>query len=134
MQRATRRYLQSGWLVAATAIVLSVLCLPALSQAATVAGTVRDAENGQPLAFVTVQVIGETVKGGRINRGTMCGQDGAYALSGIPDGRYILRCSRIGYETFEDSLAVTAGREYRRDVSLAVQPVEVGEIVVTAVV
>jgi hypothetical protein len=117
---------------AVACIALVALCVPAVLFAATVTGTVRDAETGSPLAFVTVQVIGETERAGKINRGAMCGEDGNFTLDGIPAGRYVLRCSRVGYATYEDSLIVSADREYRRDVALAVQPVEVEEIVVKA--
>ena len=64
--------------------VLLLLCVAGYAVAATVSGQVRDAENGEPLPFVTVQVIGETVRGGTINRGAMCGQNGEFSLPNVP--------------------------------------------------
>lgn len=111
-----------------------LLCLftPAITAAAEVSGSVRDAETQAPLGFATVQVIGLTTKGGRINRGTLCSDSGEYALVSIPRGRYVLRVSRIGYETAEDSFLVTTDRRYHRDFELRVKPVEIEEIVVEA--
>ena len=117
---------------AALLVIVAVLLVCGQVFAATVAGTVKDAESGEPLPYVTVQLIGETTKAGTINRGAMCGQKGEFELPGIPAGRYLLRCTRVGYSTHEDSLIVTADRQYRREIELTVQPVEVEKIVVKA--
>jgi hypothetical protein len=114
--------------------IAAALCVaaPALAEAATVSGVVKDTETGEALGFTTVQVIGETSRGGSINRGALCGQDGRFRLESIPLGIYVLRCSRIGYAIYEDSLVVDADREYRQIVELTAQPVEMEKIVVEA--
>ena len=112
--------------------VLLVLFVAGSAMAATISGKVSDSESGEPLAYVTVQVIGETVRGGTINRGAMCGRDGEFVLPGVPVGRYILRCSRIGYATYEDSLVVRDDGDYRRLIELTVELIEVEAIVVEA--
>jgi hypothetical protein len=117
---------------AAVAAVVMLFYQVAPAMAATVSGMVKDAETANPVSFTTVQVIGKTTKGGSINRGVLCGAEGTYTIENIPLGRYVLRCSRIGYEIYEDSLFIDQDREYRRDVPLAVQPVEVEKIVVEA--
>jgi hypothetical protein len=113
-------------------VVVVFLATPGATHAATVSGVVRDAETEEPLGFATVQVAGKTIQGGRINRGIQCDDTGRYTLVSIPNGRYVLRASRIGYAVREDSLVITADREYRHDLALTVQPVEVEEIVVEA--
>ncbi len=104
----------------------------AVAAASQVTGLVADAETKKPLGFVTVQVIGNTDRGGVINRGAACDAGGRYTIDAVPFGRYILRCSRIGYSTYQDSLIISADRVYRRDVEMTVQPVEVEKIVVEA--
>ena len=104
----------------------------AVAAASQVTGLVADAETKKPLGFVTVQVIGNTARGGVINRGAACDAGGRYTIDAVPFGRYILRCSRIGYSTYQDSLIISADRVYRRDVEMSVQPVEVEKIVVEA--
>ena len=81
--------------------MLLALSVAGSAMAATISGMVGDAESGEPLAYATVQVIGETVRGGKINRGAMCGLDGEFVLPGVPVGRYILRCSRIHIALFQ---------------------------------
>jgi hypothetical protein len=115
--------------VVSLSIALCALA-PALAAAATVLGAVTDVETGEALGFTTVQVIGETSRGGSINRGALCGRDGRYRLENVPLGRYVLRCSRVGYATYEDSLVVDADREIRRNVELTAQPIEMDKIIV----
>jgi hypothetical protein len=105
---------------------------PDPSMAAKVTGTVKDADNGEPLGYVTVQVIGTTDRGGSINRGALAGADGSFSLLSVPRGRYLFRATRIGYVAYQDSLFVTEDAEYRRDLEMSQQPIEVEEIVVTA--
>jgi hypothetical protein len=121
-----------GAISASLSAVLFFLVTPSVGLAATVTGTVRDAETGDPLGFVTVQVAGTSVQGGRINRGIQCDEGGRYTLVGIPNGGYVLRASRIGYAVREDSLVVTTDKEYRHDFELTVSPVEVDGIVIEA--
>ncbi len=116
---------------AAICVVL-VLALPATAVAADLAGSVEDSDSGEALGFVTVQVIGKTVRGGSINRGALAGRDGLFKLPGIPPGRYVFRATRIGYTSYEDSLIVTSDRTYHRDIELTPEPIELEKIVVTA--
>lgn len=119
------------WAAAVAGTLLAVLAAEP-ADAATVAGRVTDVASGEPLSYATVQVIGKTTRGGSINRGMLCDTEGRYVIENVPLGRYVLRCSRIGYETYEDSLVVSGDREFRQNVALTVQPVEVDEIVVEA--
>jgi hypothetical protein len=123
----------SFWRVALVAVLAA--CMLAASdpvQAASVSGTVKDAQTGEPLGYVTVQVIGATDGGGSINRGALAGAGGTFSLQGIPAGRYVFRATRIGYTSYEDSLIVTRDREFRRNIVMTSEPIEVEEIIVTA--
>jgi hypothetical protein len=121
-----------GRLAQIGAMTACLLAAPGLAAAASVAGTVKDAQTGEGLGYATVQVIGITAKGGSINRGALALAGGDFSLEGIPLGRYLFRATRIGYATYEDSLIVISDRVYRRDVVMSVEPIEVEKIVVTA--
>ena len=112
--------------------VVLLLALPAMAVAADLAGSIKDSDSGEALGFVTVQVIGNTVRGGSINRGALAGRDGLFKLPSIPPGRYVFRATRIGYASYEDSLIVASDRTYNRDIELTPEPIEVEKIVVTA--
>jgi len=109
-----------------------LLAVPNLALAASVSGTVKDSGTKEALGYVTVQVIGTTDKGGVINRGALAGAEGNFTLESIPPGRYVFRATRIGYASYEDSLIVTRDREYRRNIEMTTELIEVDEIVVTA--
>jgi hypothetical protein len=111
-------------LLMATALAAAPALFAAPARAADVTGTVRNAETGETVDFVTVQLLGD------VARGVMSTSEGYYFIPDVPAGRYLLRFTRVGFAVHEDSLAVTADRVYTVDVRLAVQPVEVEEIVV----
>lgn len=71
----------------------------------TVAGILRDADNGDLLPFVNVAVIDsadmEFVKGGISN------MDGVFEITEVPQGSFLLRVSAIGYENFSIPIRVT---------------------------
>ncbi len=112
-------------------LVVSILLLvPIGAQSAIVRGTTIDRETRRPVAYVTVQVIGRSVDGRDVSQGVMSLPDGRYVFGFVPEGRYAVRFSRVGYSAHEDSLVVTEDREYRLDAVLDVEPVPVEKIVV----
>ena len=64
----------------------------------TVAGFLRDADNGELLPYVNVAVLDSIdsafVKGGISN------MDGLFEINDVPQGAFLLRVSAIGYENF----------------------------------
>lgn len=99
--------------------------------AANVTGKVSDGETGEPVSFVTVQVLGTSPAGQSVALGNMTLPDGTYFIAGIPLGRYKVRFTRIGYDTVEDSIRVTdTEATYTVNRVLGVAPVEVPEIIV----
>jgi hypothetical protein len=111
-----------GWLVALT---------PPPAGAADVTGTVRNAETGETVDFVTVQIL-RTAEDGGVVRGVMSTSEGFYFIPDVPAGRYVARFSRVGFETVEENLVVTEDKTYSLDVALVVRPVAVEEIIVEA--
>lgn len=92
---------------AATATVAS----PRSAGTGSVSGTVRDESSGEPLFGVNVILLGTT-------RGATTDPDGMFRILGVPEGRYDVRATAIGYEMTElNDVAVTAdnttGVEFR---------------------
>ena len=85
--------------VAATAVLFVTAPLAVAAQAPTsatsvatgrIVGRIVDAESGQGLTDVGVQLVGTTV-------GTMSGVDGRFVLLKVPAGTVTLQARRIGY-------------------------------------
>ncbi|HEX5133658.1 MAG TPA: carboxypeptidase regulatory-like domain-containing protein [Candidatus Krumholzibacteria bacterium] len=109
---------------------LLLVLITSAAGAAVLRGVTRDVETGQPVGFVTVQVLGRSVAGEDIAQGVMSLDDGRYVFGLVPNGRYLVRFSRVGYTVMEDSLVIAEDREYTLDATLVVQPVAVEKIVV----
>lgn len=77
----------------------------AQSQTATIRGFVSDEADGQLLPGVNVSA--EDDEGERTGAATTL--DGFYNITGLSPGRYTMRVSFIGYETFVDTLDVVSG-------------------------
>lgn len=75
------------------------------AQSATIRGFVSDEADGQLLPGVNVSVEGDS---GELT-GAATSLDGFYTIVGVRPGRYTLRASFIGYETFVDTLDVSSG-------------------------
>lgn len=118
--------LLNGWLVPAL-LAFSILAFsmglaaPASGQAQSIEGTVTDAETGEPLPGVNVQVVDATV-------GTSTDANGAYELSTVPADADSLTFSFIGYRTARVAI------DGRSTIDIVLQPEAIGAegIVVTA--
>jgi len=92
----------------------------------SIAGAVRDAENGEPLPMATIRLRGEPYSG-------MADKYGVFSLNNLPTGRYALIVSYLGYQDLVlENVDVQTGLQAR--VEAAMQPVAlpVNEVVVTA--
>ncbi|MDZ7338423.1 MAG: carboxypeptidase regulatory-like domain-containing protein [candidate division KSB1 bacterium] len=65
-----------------------------LSGGGSITGTVRSKSTGQPIAGARVEVTGAT---GPFMRVTFTGEDGAYAVTGLPSGGYFVHASARNY-------------------------------------
>ena len=88
----------------------------------TVYGDVTAASGGFTLSGVTVVVTGT-------NYGTATTEDGRYVLR-LPEGRYALLFSYVGYAPYVDSVTVREEFDIRLDVALAESNLELDEITV----
>ncbi|MCI0692932.1 TonB-dependent receptor [candidate division KSB1 bacterium] len=90
-----------------------------------ISGQVYDAETKQPLAAVNVFVDSLLV-------GTATANDGKFVLSYLQPGAYRLVASRIGYETYDETILVSPGKLVARQIALRSTEVTGEEVTVTA--
>lgn len=102
-----------------------LLALPSIATAQNwgrVEGRITEHASDAPLPGVTVLVEGT-------NYGTATNPDGHYSLR-LPEGRYQLRFSTIGYTTETDSVVIRRDRTVELNVSLASTVLEMDELTV----
>ena len=110
------------------AVLLSIAApLAHAQETAAVRGFVTAEDDGQPLQGVHVVLTqGEAIFGG------VTDPDGIYLISRVPAGRYALRASFIGFETFSDTLDLAAGDSRHFDIALGARQAAMDEVVVEA--
>jgi len=85
-------------------------------------GYLKDLENGEPL-------IGATIYIKEIQSGTITNEYGFYTIT-LPEGRYTVNFSYIGYNT--DSLTFVLNNSRRYDLELEQKAQEIGEVMILA--
>jgi hypothetical protein len=88
---------------------------------ATVHGTVRAEGSLEPISRATVQLP-------QLGRGVLADERGYFVLTGIPEGRWRVRVSALGFRSVEQEVRVPGGGAHRLDLALTTQPVELSEI------
>ncbi|HCY75008.1 MAG TPA: hypothetical protein DHV28_03740 [Ignavibacteriales bacterium] len=110
-------------------ILLLILCLPFFIYSGTtgkLAGTIKDAQTGEPLVGANVIIEGT-------NFGAATNVNGEYVILNISPGRYNVKFSFIGYETtLMQDVSITVDQTTTLQISLNPQTIMVDEIVVTA--
>lgn len=92
---------------------------------ATITGTVKGADSGEPLASANVFLAESTT-------GTATDSLGRYRLTSVPSGRATVVVSRVGFRPEKKQLRVRAAETYQIDVSLQPKPIRLREVVVDA--
>ncbi len=106
-------------------VVLLATALPAAAQTGRISGRVTDAAQN-PVGGAQVMVVGTAL-------GVEVGNDGKYAVTGIPTGTYTVRVQRIGYKAASKTgVTVAAGAAVTADFALESTPVTLGGVVVSA--
>ena len=127
MRRAVIGCAQRGLVLAALA--LSGLSAPLSAQEAAtgrITGRVVDADNGQGIAGVGVQVVGTTL-------GAMTGVDGSYTILRAPAGTVTLQARRIGYGPKSvTGIMVPAGGAVEQNITLETAKTELTAVTVSA--
>ena len=91
-----------------------------------IVGRVLDAQTGEGLSSVTIEVVGTAI-------GTLSGVNGRFALTNVPAGRATLRVSSIGYATKSiTDVDINAGGVIEQNIALTTEVVALSAIEVTA--
>ncbi len=91
-------------------------------QTGSVAGTLRDALSGAPLADATVSLLGTRFA-------ARSGADGRYAIAAVPPGTYRLRARLLGYAPGDTAVVVQDGQQTTVDLRLRATPIELNPVV-----
>lgn len=109
--------------------ILSILLLLSVSVMARTTGTingfVRNADDGEPLAYANV-FLRDT------NLGAMSNEKGYYVIHHIPPGEYTLVFSMIGFEREEKKVTIRANQNTTVNAQLRINVIEMNAIVKTA--
>lgn len=89
-----------------------------------VVGRVTDAQTLEPLSGVQVAIA-------ELGTGTLTSPTGRFTLSGVPAGPHIVSIQRIGYQTVEEEVVVTAGGTATVNVALRHEALQLEAVVVT---
>jgi outer membrane receptor protein involved in Fe transport len=92
---------------------------------AMIKGFVRDAEDGQPLAYTNVYIASSSI-------GTIALQDGQFYLTGLRPGTYTVRASYISYALGSETVTVAPGEVAVIEFRLAVEAIYTDAIEVSA--
>ncbi len=90
----------------------------------TITGRVVDSASRQPLAAVSIRIVGTT-------RGAMSRDDGNFTVAGVSAGTVQLRASRIGFAPQVRTVAVPSGGTVTVQFAMPAQAAVLGELVVT---
>lgn len=80
-------------------------------------GIVRDRDTGQPLTQASVQLLPGPLD-------AITDSAGVFAFQNIPDGRYVLRTRRLGYQERADTVILQRGVGIEAEVSLTSSAVD----------
>jgi len=125
MRSITGRSLRVMLVVALALLAAS----PALAQEGAVVGTVTDAESGEPLEGVRVEVLSQA---GTLVSGALTASSGAFRVGDVSPGTYTVSFSVPGWDEHrETGVSVQAGQSTRLQVALQPRGYELNPITVT---
>jgi hypothetical protein len=102
------------------------------SAAGDITGKIINKGSGEPMDFVTVQLI-DANTGKPLPIGTNTDEDGSFIIKGVKDGKYLVRITNIGSVAQERPVTVKAGTANIGTVSLADDTKLLQEVVVEGV-
>lgn len=98
--------------------------LAAQDDVGQVTGQVTAGDTGQPLSSSSVSIPGTGL-------GMLTNAEGRYLLQNVPAGTHQVEVTSLGYSTATVEITVTAGQTTVSDITLALDPLSLDEIVVT---
>ena len=104
------------------------LCLMAHGALAQISGTLTTPA-GEPVAFATVLIL--RAADSTMAKGAMTTETGTFGISGVAEGRYFVRYSAIGYQTFDTSPFTLTASAYDLGTLVVTEDAQtLGEVVV----
>jgi TonB-linked SusC/RagA family outer membrane protein len=107
------------------AVVAAVVPTIAAAQSGTITGRVTNAQNAQPVATATVNVVGTALR-------AVTNENGQYRITGVPAGTHQVTASRLGFSTRTVSVTLAAGGSATADIALSSSAIQLGGLVATA--
>ena len=104
-------------------IIFSTLQL--LGETGIVKGIVTDQESNKTLSGANIILAGT-------GYASTSGRSGKFNISGIPDGKYEIIISYIGYQTVTKEISVMDNEVTEVGISLSSSPISLGEVIVTS--
>ena len=95
------------------------------AQSGAVNGFVRDASDGEPLAYCNVYLD-------KTEYGSATNAKGYFYIGHVPQGKYEMVASFVGYKTEKRTLSVGPNQTVNMDIELSPGAIELGEVKVTA--
>jgi len=108
------------------AVMLTLITLSVISAQGTITGKVIG-EDGNPIAGANVVLAGTSL-------GAAAGTDGAYTISDVPSGDFVLIASAIGFQRAEEAVTVSVGQVTEASFQLGVDVLGLSDVIVTGVV
>ncbi|MEJ7610700.1 MAG: outer membrane beta-barrel family protein [Ferruginibacter sp.] len=113
--------------------ILSMLLIGTLNaqvQRGSINGNIRNAENN-PLPSATIQLLGPAK---RMLKGAVSDKAGNFSFENIPEGKYSLQFSAVGFENKTEMVEITAAKTTveHPSVQLSVQPKSLGGVTVVS--
>ena len=106
-------------------LVMMFSMISLIAQTGTIKGTVSDKETNQPLVGANL-FISHTSYYGTTNK------SGEFIIEGIPQGKYNLTISFVGYQTSLKEINVEQNETIVLDAKLSSTPIHLGEVLVTS--
>ena len=108
-------------------IILSILLIGPLyaQDQSSVSGVVKDAKTGDALSGASVYLKGTHIGG-------TAGEDGQYSFAKVPNGKWVLVCSRLSYIKVEQEIDISDKNNYTFSFSLKPDDITFSDVVITA--
>lgn len=120
--KVTRR---ATCVLAALLLLLGISTAPASAQeTGRIQGRVVDSETQRPLNGVQVSIP-------EISRGAFTNAQGAFVIFGVPAGTHTVLAQMVGFGTGEKTITLDAGETVELNFEIAVQSIQLDELVVT---
>ncbi len=104
-------------------LFVALFCISSSYGQYTLSGSVADKETGDPLIGSTIQIPGENII-------TISGDDGNFEIEDLASGKYSLRVSFVGFETFNEIISIDS--HLKLEILLVPVTILTDEVVVSA--